>query len=334
MEKRILIAFLLSLVVLYGSRLLFPPRPPAAPTEQASSQPAPQSNTPATPPAKPSINPELPAPKPESSSAQQPLGDVQAETAEDVQVETPLYTATLSNHGAVLKSFRLKAPYTDAEGKSIELIDSAGAAKVGWPLAVSTNDSKLDDQIANANFVLKRESTRVSLEYGGNGVHLTKDLEFDPNNYQITVDSKVFRDGKPVRHSVVWQGGFGDQSIPPNVSTRQVVYSPDDSFKRIAVSGIKAPQDLTVSRIGIEDQYFVAMFLQPGNATAAKVEKKEYPGPANKPVATSAIAITANDKPLRFYVGPKEPVWLNKADPQLSGIIDYGTFTFIAKPLN
>src|SRR4051812_36859826 len=98
MEKRILLAFLLSIAVMYGFRLLTAPK--VSPTTPATtSAPAPASvPVPAAPPA-----------LPESRSAPAPGNDeIRAEQAEDVAIDTTLYTATLSNHGAVLKSFRLK----------------------------------------------------------------------------------------------------------------------------------------------------------------------------------------------------------------------------------
>jgi YidC/Oxa1 family membrane protein insertase len=259
---------------------------------------------------------------------------VQADQAEDFQVDTPLYTATLSNRGAVLKSFRLKAPYTDAEGKAIELIDATGAAKIGWPMAISTLDPKIDDQISSANFAVKRDGTNVSMEYAGGGIRVSKALRFNTQNYEVFVETSLVRDGKPVPHSIVWQGGFGDQSIPPDPASRQIVYSNDSAFSRIAVTGLKQPQDLTATRIGVEDQYFLAMVLERDNRTSAKVKKLEYTGSDNKPIATSHISIPSGERPLRFYIGPKEPSWLSKADPQLANVIDYGFFSIIAKPLN
>jgi YidC/Oxa1 family membrane protein insertase len=332
MEKRILVAFLLSLAVLYGSRLLFPPKPAEPITEQASASTS-TSAVPSPGPAQSATPPPVPTP-PKIAEDEPETGNIQADQQEDVQVENSLYSATISNHGAVLRSFRLKAPYKDAEGKPIELIDAAGAAKIGWPFAISTLDPKLDEQISGANFVLKRTGDTVSAEYAANGLHVTKTMVFDSQNYLVDVQTKVTRAGTVVPHNIVWQGGFGDQSIPPDVTARQVVYSADAAYKRLAISGIKEPQDLSISRIGVEDQYFLAMALEPNAGITAKVRKAEYPGPAGKAVATSQIAIPAGDHPVRYYIGPKEPSWLNKADPQLAGIIDYGFFSIVARPLN
>src|SRR5579862_8473742 len=221
MEKRILLAFLLSLIVLYGSRLLFPPKVVPPGTEQSSNTKAPVVTPASTQPSRPS---EPPRTVPEAEPAVPEGENVQAKDAEDFQVDTPIYTATLSNHGAVLKSFRLKAPYTDAEGHPIELIDAAGTAKIGWPLAIATQDSKLDESISNANFAVKRDGLNVTMQYAASGLQVAKSLQFDPQNYEVSVGVTVSRDGKAAPYSILWQGGFGDQSIPPNPATHQVVH--------------------------------------------------------------------------------------------------------------
>src|SRR5206468_1581429 len=55
--------------------------------------------------------------------------DLRAEKAEEFEVDTPLYTATFSNVGAVLKSYKLKA-YADDKGHPLELIDQSAGSKV------------------------------------------------------------------------------------------------------------------------------------------------------------------------------------------------------------
>src|SRR5262245_15235380 len=114
MEKRVILAFVLSFAVLYAFRALY--APPAVPKPQAKAEA--QAPPPTVPP---------PAPGAEGKPASAPtvsLEDTQAEKAEDLSFDTSLYTATIANTGGVIKSFRLKA-YTDGEGKPLELINQA-----------------------------------------------------------------------------------------------------------------------------------------------------------------------------------------------------------------
>src|SRR6185295_8087595 len=96
--------------------------------------------------------------------------------------------------------------------------------------------------------------------------------------------------------------------------------------------------DFTSVRAGVEDQYFLAMFLQPDNPAAVKVAKQEYPGPDGKPVPNLVLSTQMpqglpEGQRVRVYVGPKQREWMSKADPQLAAVIDYGWFEFIARPL-
>jgi YidC/Oxa1 family membrane protein insertase len=132
---------------------------------------------------------------------------------------------------------------------------------------------------------------------------------------------------------VVWQGGFGDQSLPPDPARDNVLHQVDASFSKVSLRNIKDVQMFTTPRVGIEDQYFLAMFLF-DNPVNAKARKQEYPGQDNNPVPTFHLSAQMPEgKPMRAYVGPKERDWLSKADPQLSAVINYGWFEFISKPL-
>jgi YidC/Oxa1 family membrane protein insertase len=327
MEKRVLLAFVLSIAVLYGSRFLFAPKPsevqnpvPAAPQSAATQPPATQ---PSAATSSPSPTAAGPASLPASS-------EIQAERAEDVVIEQPLFTATISNHGAVLKSFKLKM-YTDENDQPIELVDAKSAEKVGWPLAVSTADAKLDELLANANFTVNRDANRVTLEYASAEVHARKELSFDAN-YQMTIDSAVEQAGRPVPHSIRWQGGFGDQSIPYNPARELVVYPNGTAYKTATAGSLKQPQELTIDRIGIQDQYFLMMYMLPAAATV-KYAKQEYAGVDGKAIPTGMISIAVSDQPTRLYIGPMDAKTLNAVDPRLVSVIDYGWFSLIAKPL-
>src|SRR5215213_4574333 len=97
-QKRLLIAFVLSAVILFGWTYLFPP--PANETQNANtSQPANTSPTPA------------PSQQPAQADAQPVLTAPAAPDAvpqRTVIFETPLYTVTLDSRGATAKSWIIK----------------------------------------------------------------------------------------------------------------------------------------------------------------------------------------------------------------------------------
>src|SRR5207244_750530 len=168
------------------------------------------------------------------------------------------------------------------------------------------------------------------------GIHARKILQFDPANYLFSLQTSLTKDGKPVPHYIDWRGGFGDQSIPQDPAKKNAVYQTDTSFKRVNLRGMKdQEQAFTTVRGGVDDQYFLGIFLMPDNPVQLKVRKQEYPGPDAKTQipALWVSALVPEDRPFRVYVGPKQRDWLSKADPPLGGALDYGYFEFIARPL-
>ncbi|HEY2379890.1 MAG TPA: membrane protein insertase YidC [Terriglobia bacterium] len=324
MEKRVIIAFVLSFVVLYAFRALYSPPPTGQEPQQAAQASPPSSQkAPVVPPLQQNVE------APEVAHA----AEIQGGKTEDFTVDTPLYTAIVSNIGGVLKSYKLK-DYTDGAGHSLELINQSAPMQVGSPLAITTGDKTIDDQLAKAAFAGHREGDSLSLEFAGSGLYVRKDLAFDKDKYLFSLKATVTKEGKPVPYSLVWQGVFGDQSIAQDVARKNAVYQSDvNAYKRVALRSLKDPQDFNSPRAGVEDQYFLAAFMF-GMPEAVKIRKQEYNGPDGKPVPSLAVSYSVpQDTAIRIYVGPKQRQSLQQADPELYAALDYGYFGFIAKPL-
>ena len=323
-NKRVLLAFVLSFAVMIGFRWLFPPavEPPAPP-------PAPAAATTTPPPA--DIKQTPVAPK-ATTTAVPVAQDIHGDQAEGTVIENGLYRATVYNEGGVLKSFQLiKAPYFDGTGHPLELINGVSANAVGWPLSIATGDPKLDAFLSHAVFAVNRDGDKLSLEFAGDGIHARKSLEFDPENYQFTLTTLLERDGQALPHQIVWQAGFGDQSVPDEPKKKNAVYDVDSKFTRVTLTGIKMPVDVTTSLVGTEDQYFISMFVlpQPG---PVKISETDFNAADNTPSKAVKVAVPGAET-VRIYVGPKEEPRLLQADSRLGAILNYGFFGFISKPV-
>jgi len=324
MEKRILIAFLLSFAVLYGARLLYPPAPTDKPQTETAVAPAPVQEQPAAPVEATAVTGEV----------------VQADSEKIETVETPHYRAVISNVGGVLKSFQLTDPkYKNREGKPTELIGSYAGTQVGFPFALKTADPALDKILAQAKFVAETQGMKVSLEYQASGVRALKVFEFDTENYLVKASTKLERNGVAVPHQIVWQGRFGDQSIRDIPASRNAVYHAAGKYNRVVVSGLSEPREVTASSAGVEDQYFLAMFVRE-TESPVKLAKQDY-SLADLPEGTKgaaavglSVAVPATEE-LKVYIGPKQQDSLAQADPKLGDVINFGWFLFaaIAKPL-
>ena len=103
MEKRMIVAFVLSFIILMVWSFFFAPKkeqtPPSEKTVQKKDQKT-LSKSPERPTIEPSISPKI-------DQKRDTL--IQPKTEEkEVKVETPLYKAVFSNAGAIIKSFKLK----------------------------------------------------------------------------------------------------------------------------------------------------------------------------------------------------------------------------------
>jgi len=165
MDKKFLLAIVLSFLVIYGWQAMFPPPPPTKPApapQQVTSQPS-GTAAPATQPV-PSTEPKI---EPEAAK---PL--VAASAEQDIPFENAAVQAVLSTRGGVVKSWRLKN-YRDGQGAPLELVPQnvPGAAK---PFTLEVDDPAITAKLREALFKPDPQSTaagsagsRVAFEYRG-----------------------------------------------------------------------------------------------------------------------------------------------------------------------
>lgn len=327
MEKRLLIAFALSFVVLYAFQYVYSPTRPNAPAAAEKAESTENETLPVPPAARPS-----------EVAGVAPGGiPIRAEEALDRKVETELYEATVSNVGGVLRSFRLKE-YLDAENKPTELIDPYAGSKVGFPLAVVSADADLDALLSKAQFVFREseDPTRLVMEFRDGGIEARRSFEFSPDKYLVTVSSRIARNGADVPHQIALQGDFGDHSIRSDPAKKFAVYRTGSGFTRVALPGITDPQSMTASMAGVEDQYFLAMFLS-AKDQPLKIGREEYklanlPNGTEGALAHALQVTTEATEPLQIYIGPKLEENLLEVNAGLGAVLDYGMFAVIARP--
>jgi hypothetical protein len=141
----------------------------------------------------------------------------------------------------------------------LKLINQEIGVKVGWPLALDCGDKALNEQLQAARFVVHSDPEAVRMEYAAQGVYARKSVRFDSENYLFSLEGDVSKDGKRLQCAVVWQGHFGDQSIPQEAVRKNAVYQVDASVKRRPLQSLKDAETYTTFRAGVEDQYFAAM---------------------------------------------------------------------------
>lgn len=201
----------------------------------------------------------------------------------------------------------------------------------------------------------------VSLEfvYSDGAILARKQFLFGPG-YEIHMDVSVSGGQHNLPVGVSWPGGFGDHSLTPAqvAATNLAYYQTTDStkvheerflgpsfFGRLFGSAPQNESELSVngplSSAGLEDRFFAEAFL-PNSPDVAFHLTRQVWTPAgwqgqdkDRPKPLEATLATLRPKGLSFrvVVTPKDLEVLRSVRPSLDGLVDYGFFSFFAKPL-
>src|SRR3954470_15436492 len=150
MEKRVLLAVFLSFLVLYGYQALFPPPKPvrkaAVTTTNPATSPAATSTAAAAVPSGSAAAPPVsPTPVAPAGDRTAPTPDV-AELAERaVIVQTSTVTATFSNRGGVVTSWKL-THYKNSVGEPVDLVPET-APGIARPFSLRADDPAITDRL-------------------------------------------------------------------------------------------------------------------------------------------------------------------------------------------
>lgn len=352
MEQRLLLAFALMGIVLFATPYLFKsPAPPAPTKKSAAAAPAqttaPAPNTPAPPAATPAKADATAKGKAERAAAQKSAAaqkivaaeKIAAQSEQTYTVETDLYKVVFSNRGAVVQQWILKK-YTDDNGKPLALVNEAGVPKAGYPFTLVFDQKKPAVDVNAALFAAKPSGDGLSItyEYSEGAVTARKTFRFEKSRYTTQISTEVSENGAPVPHLIAWRGGFGDPAIPNPLAQHSIYFDLTDN--KLITHDAKAAKNGPVtsegnySFAGIEDTYFTAAFL-PAAGPVKLVTFTDTVATAANPKEDPHVGVGIGNSHNNFavFVGPKDIDILNSVNPQLVRIVDFGWFSFLAKPL-
>jgi YidC/Oxa1 family membrane protein insertase len=359
-ERRLLLVFLLTFVVLMVFQPLLKKYLP-------QSAPAPQQNQHA-PVQSASVSP-APSSAPATASAQSPASTVskQASTETETVIENDLYRITFTNRGAQVKSWILKKFDNDAQNGLLDLVNSAAAQKYGYPLSLWTYDESLRNHLNSALYVASNEGhvsapAGITFEYADQDVVVRKTFRFD-HTYVLNVETSVVYKGAETFAPPAWPSGFGDEITPASYAAARIDYHNDASTERSALIFPNYITRLPVKNIsdgntikgpfewaGTGDQYFTAIFIPDDPNFAAFVTLRKPLDVPAKPGSTetakvdvlgAAVGSLRGSTTERMYVGPKElavleavPVpTIKNGNRDLRDVVDFGKLEILARPL-
>ena len=265
MEKRVLLAVVLSFIVLYGYQALFPPPRPTPPVQRApqSVSPPPAPATGGTPPA--------PVEAAAPTVAATPL--VTDASEREIVVENDAVRATFSSRGAVLTSWRLKR-YLGPDRQPLDLVphNVPGSPR---PFTLVTDDESLSATIRSALYKPSAETLNVgaapanlAFDYkDAGGVTVRKEFTFDPQHpYLIGFTATVMRGETAVIPAVQWGPALGTGIVGGGMTyspAPQPVFYRDQKVTRISIDKVpeQRVQEGALGFAGVDDHYFLSAAL-------------------------------------------------------------------------
>ncbi len=346
MEKRLILAIVLSFLVLMGYQYFFvkpnkPPLNPVIPTGTAPAVSVPgtagaiqEQQKAAAPEAKPA---------PAESAPPKDLSAVAGRAESDVVVDTSLYRAVWSNKGGVLKSWKLKK-HKNSMKEDLELVPALAGEIGRFPFSLGLDDTALAGLLNSSLFETSgagldlADGAKGELRFvfsDGTSVRAEKTFHFTGGSYALMTEIRVWKDGQPVSPSVLW--GPGISNLTPveakqsfSASRGSAVYTGGKVY-RMNERKYKPGENTYnfVDWAAYEENYFVALFvLPPQKGKAAFLQEAGQIAGGQVP----AYFVYVTD-PSQAYIGPKDAEALKAFGHDAKKVINFGTFGAISEIL-
>ncbi len=285
--------------------------------------------------------------QPETEQVEQPALPVDGRPALDINIETELYKAVISERGGAVKSFVLKkyreSSAKDSPGKQLIQTDDA----VGFPLKFGWGDLFLPDTLYDSSkqqisLVQGAEKDSLVLGSSGSGLEVERTYVFFKDKYYIDMTVKVKNtSSNPLQGAAkVYQVNLPFQSASTSAS-------------RFLFTGPAAYINDTYHQIK-DDEFQEAAKTMHGNMSWAGYQGTYFTCSV-APLVTENISFTMKGKEklvwttigsgldtlkpgeekaysYRIYYGPKKLKLLKEAGDNLAKAVNFGWFDVIAKP--
>ena len=334
MEKRVWIAVILSIVVMYGYSFLVAPPPQGKGVlkekvlqRQMSAVQAwtEQAGRPVTP---------LPVP-------------VVSAGVRDIVVDTDLYTGVFSTGGATLKKFILKkyGTSTDPRAGRIALIDESRPEN--YSLQTGGNGIPIDSGAVysvSSDSLKIRDGEKKSLEFvatSGGGVQVKKIYTFAGDSYAIGLEQRITNSGVDRVEGALQlyeKNHYVKEAKESTYDVHGATTYADNSLHAQKIKDLEKGAinfDKNVLWSGFEDKYFLRAAIS-DNGSIANVQIRQQDGYVENVISSPRFSLapgTSATLSYRLFFGPKELDILKAQGSRLEEVIDFGWFSAIAKPL-
>jgi YidC/Oxa1 family membrane protein insertase len=335
MEKRAILAIVLSLLVVVVWSFLFAPAP------------SPPVETPSTGQRTPEVPKRLPQ-EMTPSPVQEPRSQPALAQEILVTVDTGMTRMILSGQGAGVKIVQLQGYRSslDKGAPPVQIEPVPGALTM--PLATELRVGQRVVSLAGVTFVpsttaltLSAEQPTGTLVFHGrtsDGVGVQRTYQFQYGSYVFEVSTQVEATRLPPRSTMTLLWGPG--LLQPEKGSEQ---TQNDTAPRSLVGGkifYEAPKNVgetreelgKVSWAALANTYFTAVLMPQEPATEAMVVRRVQADALEVGVRTP-LSSDQTIQTVQVYVGPKDQELLKAAEPSLDRLIDLGFFSPLARPM-
>ncbi|MBI5047819.1 MAG: membrane protein insertase YidC [Deltaproteobacteria bacterium] len=334
MEKRVILALVLSLAVLFlyqqfAVKWIAPPPAKNASVDKGAPEHADQ------------VKKQVEGSRAVSSVRQQEAVSAPESAEETVTVETPLYKAVFSSKGAGIKSWVLKK-YKEGLEQTASDVEMITPALEEYPL-----QDKLIKGAASETIYFKPSKSSISLNPGQkqeliftgqskDGIGIEKRYTISAGAYSIRIETIISNNSA---------SQFEGQLVTGLTASVKFLEKRGGSYRKgpilysdgkVLTKDIKEGEDTLAGKMlwsGLEDMYFISVIIP------QKIENAKWSSVTTKGMVKIAAAIPLSLAPAvhttlgyTAYIGPKEMDILTAQGVHLEDSINLGWFTFLAKP--
>ena len=329
-QQRMLLAIVLSFLFFLIYDFMLPKPPPQADMNQTTAMTAAKSSVTQNATGAPAPAAATAAPTPASTAA-----PAQSQPAEQgtlsqqkiiAEVHTSDYYMTIDELGRIAKFEVMIEKFKDADGNLPNLVSPDAPVK---PLEIRFSDQKINSeafqvpyQADQSSVTVDGESKVLTLTQKLSDVTVTKKITIKPDG---TYDLQVLLD-KPVEYYI--SPGFRpDEHADMYTFKGVVIRKADGTIETIEDDDAKGNEVFIKANIvAAVDRYFTTAFYDFDNGFDVYISKDAKEDPL-------AFVKGRANLTLHGYAGAKAYDKLHSIDPRLTDIIEYGFFTFLAKPM-
>ena len=341
MEKRVVVAFVLSILVLLAWSLLFAPKPPEAPQKEEVTQVEKEKAVPQS--VEPPIT-KVPT-LPKEGAKLHPTG-----REKEIVVETPLYKAVFTNAGPTIKSFKLKK-YRKTPQSNSDMIDLVHLGESGEDFLKIDFNHGSNPQTHNTFYHVDAESISLipasapqDLTFKAvrsDGISVNQTFRFYPDEYQIDLLVSLRNQSE---NQIQGNLRAHVKNIPTKdrgrLSFVGLAILSDGKLEELEPNDkeIKEEKRFTgqIGWVAYEDEYFISAIV-PDEHPEGSFKGASLPsGVLKGTYMTPPISLRPQEQvssQFTLYLGPRELSLLKELGKQLDLAINFGFFDIVARPM-